>query len=108
DLLNEIILVESVGAGLGVDLCVGLRPRTRPVARQAHAGNLVATSFVHRALHRALEAAVHTRTDVAGFDIDARPLVVGRGSGDRLDQPEIVVVDVDQTGDHATVFGKLL
>src|SRR5881628_507337 len=55
NLLNEVILVEAAGSGLGVDLRICLRPGAWPVARQPDAGYTVRTALVHRALHRALE-----------------------------------------------------
>src|SRR5262249_14730392 len=107
DLLDEVILIEPVRSGFRVDLRVGLSPTTRPVASETEPRDLVLPTLVHRALHRTLETTVHAWPDIAGFDVDARPFVIGRCSGNRFDQPDVVVVDVDQTGDHAAILGQL-
>src|SRR4029453_2172667 len=105
DLRNEVVLVEYVRTRFRIDLRVGLRPGAWPVAGEAAAGNLVAAALVHRTLHGALEAAVHAGSGAgARLHVDTRPLIVGRRPGDRLDQPDVVVVDVDQAGDDAAVF----
>src|SRR5215468_2652075 len=54
-LLNEVILVEPVGSGLGVRLRIGLRPGARPVAGQPDAGSTVGSVLVHWVLNRTLE-----------------------------------------------------
>ena len=106
-LLHEIIFVEAVRTGLGVELRVGLRPAAGPVACKTDAGDAVGTALVHRTLHRALEAAVDAWCDVAGLDVDPRPVIVGRRSRDRFDEPDVVVVDVHQAGDDAAIFRQL-
>src|SRR5262245_29308137 len=94
DLRNEVVLVESMRTRFGVDLSVGLRPSARPIAGEAAAGNLVGAALVHRTLHGTLEATIHAGAGAgARFHVDAWPVIVRRCTGDRLDQPEVVVVN---------------
>ena len=43
----------------------------------------------------------------AGLDVNPGPTIVGRCPSDRVDEPDVVVVDVDQARDDAAVLGPL-
>src|SRR5262249_12477677 len=96
-LLHEVVLVEAVRAGFGVDLRECLRPAAWPVAGETDAGDLVIAALVHRALYLALESAVHAWPGISALDVYSRPVIVGRCARDRFDEPDIVVVNVHQT-----------
>ena len=106
-LLHEVVLVEAVRSGFRVELRVGLRPATGPVAGQPDSGDPVGPALVHRTLYRALKPAVDAGFHVAGFHVNPGPMIVGGRFRDRFHQPDIVVVDVHQAGDDAAIFRKL-
>src|SRR5262249_16818945 len=91
-LLYEVILIEAVQSGFGVQLRIRLRPAAGPVARQPDAGDSISAALVHRTLHGALKAAVDARLRITRLDVDSGPVIFRRRPRNRFDEPDVVVV----------------